>query len=469
VESELGERTGFALFCSFLIHNWGKPFINQLLAIGCWLLPLNDSAFDGTANVNACLGRRMRIRSWVLAVSVVLSIIGFNSCSNGNGSTNSGTGFLWVATKGDQLVSSFTVDLSDGAVSSVRSSVDSGLNPSQLALTPDGATLVVANVDDNCGTAQAPSYCDRIRAFPINQADGTIGTAASPIQITANAFSTPQGMKVGLAIDPSGKFLFVTHEGNSGPIGSSGTVEGTISVFTISGTTLAPVGTPVLTTQLGDPTGTGPVAAVATTTPNVGGFLYVANQFSSTVSEYSYDTTGTLTFVTNYSVAANPSALAFSREVANTNRDNFLFVSNAGSNQVSVFSACVVATLNCGGATGVLSPISGSPFPAPTGPGPILVDPTFDWVYVIEQSSFQISQYAFAPATGALSALSPAAISTGAGPVGGGITRDGNWMFVANSGASNLSAFEVGATGKLGLANTSTVLLANQPSAILVR
>jgi len=42
-------------------------------------------------------------------------------------------------------------------------------------------------------------------------------------------------------------------------------------------------------------------------------------------------------------------------------------------------------------------------------------------------------------------------------------------MFVANSGASNLSAFEVGATGKLGPANTSTVLLANQPSAILVR
>jgi 6-phosphogluconolactonase len=409
----------------------------------------------------------MRTRSWVLALLAVTLVV-FNSCSTANNGTTSGTGFMWVATKGDQLVSSFTIDLSNGAVSSVRSSVDSGINPSQLALTPDGATLVLANVDDNCGTAQAPSYCDRIRAFPINQADGTIGTAASPIQITANAFSTPQGMKLGLAIDPSGKFLFVTHEGNSGPIGSPGTVEGTISVFTISGTTLAPVGTSAVTTQ-GNPTGTGPVAAVATTTPNVGGFLYVANQFSSTVSEYSYDTTGTLTFVTNYPVAANPSALAFSREVANTNRDNFLFVSDAGSNQVSVFSACVVATLNCGGATGVLSPISGSPFPAPTGPGPILVDPTFDWVYVIEQNSFQVSQYAFAPATGALSALSPAAISTGAGPVGGGITRDGNWMFVANSGASNLSAFGVGATGKLGPANTSTVLLANQPSAILVR
>src|SRR5437763_2251789 len=167
---------------------------------------------------------------------------------------------------------------------------------------------------------------------------------------------------------------------------------------------MAPVGTSAVTTQ-GNPTGTGPVAAVATTTPNVGGFLYVANQFSSTVSEYSYDTTGTLTFVTNYSVAANPSALAFSREVANTNRDNFLFVSNAGSNQVSVFSACVVATLNCGGATGVLLPISGSPFSAPPGPGPILVDPSFEWVYVIVKLYFQVSHYALAHAVGELSVL----------------------------------------------------------------
>src|SRR5437016_14117721 len=117
----------------------------------------------------------MRIRSWVLALLAVTPVIVFNSCSSGNGGTTPGIGFLWVATKGDQLVSSFTVDLSDGAVSSVRSSVDSGINPSQLALTPDGATLVVANVDDNCGTAQAPSYCDRLRAFTINLSDGSIG------------------------------------------------------------------------------------------------------------------------------------------------------------------------------------------------------------------------------------------------------------------------------------------------------
>ena len=412
----------------------------------------------------------MRIRSWVLALLAVMPVVVFNSCSTANNGTTSGTGFMWVATKGDQLVSSFTIDLSNGAVSSVRSSVSTGPNPSAMALTPDGKTLFVASVDDNCAAAGQPaSYCDRVRPFPINQSDGTIGTQGTAVQITTTTSSTPLGMALGLAIDPTGAFLFVTHQGNSGAIGSLGTVEGTISVFMISGTGLSPVGSPTITTRLGDPTGTGPEALATTTLSGSGGYLYVANQFSSTVSAYSYDSIGNLTFLVDYPVAANPSALAFSREVSNTNRDNFLFVSNTGANQVSVFSACVAATLNCGAPTGVLSQISGSPFSAPTGPGPILVDPAFDWVYVIEQSSFQVSQFAFAPATGALSALSPATISTGVGPVSGGITSDGNWAFIANSGQSNLSAFAVGATGKLSPANTSTVILANQPSAIVVR
>ena len=240
-------------------------------------------------------------------------------------------------------------------------------------------------------------------------------------------------------------------------------------MFTISGTSLSPVGSPIVTTRPGDPTGTGPVALAPTTLSGSGGYLYVANQFSSTVSAYSYDSGGNLAFLTNYPVAANPSALAFSREVANSNRDNFLFVSNTGANQVSVFSACVAVTLNCGAPTGVLSQIPNSPFSAPSGPGPVLVDPTFDWVYVIEQTSFQLSQFSFAPATGALTPLSPAVISTGSGPASGGITSDGNWVFIANTGASNLSAFGVSSNGHLSPATTSNVILSNQASAIVVR
>ena len=407
----------------------------------------------------------MRIRSWILALVAGGVLVLFNSCSNGNSSsTTLGTGFMWVATAGDQTISSLTIDLSNGSVSSVKSTQPSGPNPSVMALTPDGSALFVSNVDDNCGTAQAPAFCDSVRPFAINT-DGTIGSQGSVAHVTNLTSNVPLGMKLGFAIDPTGKFLFVSDQGNSGPIGAAGTVEGTISVFGISGTTLTPMGSPIVTTQFGDTIGTGPVALAV---PAAGGYLYVANEFTSTVSAYSYDSTGNLTFLANYPVAANPTALAFSRTVVNSNRDNFLFVSNTGANQITSFSACVAASLNCAAANGDLSQV-GNPFSAPTGPGQIIVDPAFDWVYVVEKNSNQVSQFSFAPATGALAALSPAVISVGSGPVSGGVTSDGNWVFVANGLASNLSALGVGGTGKLSPASTSTVLIASQPSAVLVR
>src|SRR5437867_11676026 len=149
----------------------------------------------------------MRNRCWVLALLAVVSVIVFSCCSTGNNGTTTGIGFLWVATKGDQRVTSFTVDLSSGWVSSVRSSVASGPNPSAMALTPDGKTLFVANVDANCASAgQAPIYCDRVRPFPINQTDGTMGTQGTAVQgtavqITSTRSSTPLGMALGLDID----------------------------------------------------------------------------------------------------------------------------------------------------------------------------------------------------------------------------------------------------------------------------
>ena len=406
----------------------------------------------------------MRILKSLLALVTGAALTVLISCSNtDNSSTTLGTGFLWVATAGDRTISSLTVDLSNGAVSSVRSTQPSGPNPSLMALTPDGSALFVSNVDDNCGSAQTPVFCNSVRPFPINS-DGTIGSQGTIAHITNLTSNVPLGMKLGFAIDPAGKFLFVSDQGNSGPIGAAGTVEGTISVFGISGTTLTPVGSPIVTTQFGDTIGTGPVALAV---PAAGGYLYVANEFTSTVSAYSYDTTGNLTFITNYPVAANPTALAFSRIVINTNRDNFLLVSNTGSNQVTSFLACVAVTLNCGAANGVLSQV-GSPFSAPTGPADIIVNPAFDWVYVIEKSN-QVSQFRFVPATGDLSPLSPASISSGAGPVSGGVTSDGNWVFIANGTASNLSALAVSAVGKLSPASTSSVLLASQPSAVVVR
>ena len=148
---------------------------------------------------------------------------------------------------------------------------------------------------------------------------------------------------------------------------------------------------------------------------------------------------------------------------------NILFVANSGSNNVSAFAACIQVNTTCSSPSGMLTQVSGSPFPAGTGPISIIVDPVADFVYALDRSSFQVSQYGFSPATGALSLLSPSSVSTGASPLSGAITLEGNWFFVANNAASSLSAYSVSSTGKLNAATTSSVVLTGQPSAVLIR
>src|SRR5215467_15556053 len=97
----------------------------------------------------------MRIRTWVLALVAGAALLLFNSCSStDNSSQTLGTGFMWVATTGDRTLSSLTIDLSNGSVSSVKSTAQTGPNPSAMALTPDGSALFVSNIDDNCASAQ---------------------------------------------------------------------------------------------------------------------------------------------------------------------------------------------------------------------------------------------------------------------------------------------------------------------------
>jgi len=385
---------------------------------------------------------------------------------------------MWVATQGDQKLTPYTISLSNGTVSGISAGVASGINPTTMAITPDAKTLFLANVDDNCASSGAPVYCDRVRAFAINS-DGTIGTAGTPVGVpTVNGTTltspTPLGMALGLAVDPTGKFLFVTHQGNSGVLGQAGSIGGTISVFSISGTTLNPP--QVFSSALpGEVTGNGPVAAVASPSAS---YLYVADQFTGNVAAYNYDTSGALTFINGYSVGSNPSGLAFSRcagvaaatTVCQTGADgNILFVANSGSNNVSAFAACIQVNTTCSSPSGMLTQVSGSPFPAGTGPISIIVDPVADFVYALDRSSFQVSQYGFSPATGALSLLSPSSVSTGASPLSGAITLEGNWFFVANNAASSLSAYSVSSTGRLNAATTSSVVLTGQPSAVLIR
>jgi len=395
----------------------------------------------------------MRMKSgWLLVFAGgVLAVL--SACSTANNINNpSGTGFMWVATQGDLKVTSYSIKLSNGSVSQVGSPASTGNNPVAMVLAPDGKTLFVANRDDNT-----------VSAYAVNS-DGSLGKQAT----TTNAGIFP----VALAVDPGSKFLFAANQGTF-----SSNTSGTVSVFSIQGTTLTQVtGSPFPTELPSDVTGTGPSAVIASPSGN---FVYVANQFTSTVSIFSYDQNGFLTQPAGPPVptAANPSALAFSRcagvttattSCPSSDGDN-LFVADSGLNEISVFGACIQTTSTCAAPNGTLTAVANSPFGSGNSPSAFMIHPTLNFVYTVDSKSNQISEFKYSPATGALSALSPAAISTSSNPLAGGITSDGQWAFVPNNGGSTISAFSVGTAGKLNPASTPSITVSGQPSVVVVR
>ena len=426
----------------------------------------------------------MRMKSgWAIALAVMFLLV-FNSCSSSKNAVT-GNGIVWVATTGDQMISTFSINESSGAGSKVGSASASGAQPSQMLMTADRKYLFVANIDapdSNCGSSN--SFCNEVRAFAVNT-DGTLKALGNPV-VVSPAAASPQGSQVGLAVDPKGSFLFVTNEGNSGPLGQTGTVAGTISVLSISSSGLS-LKSSAPSAMPGDFAGNGPSAiAIAP----VGNFLYVANQFTNTVAAFTYDTTtGTITTpaFAGYSAGTSPAALAFSRcaggSAVNTNctasdGDN-LFVANSGlSNNISIFSACIEVTPSCPTADGSLQQVSGSPVPANgLGPTSFIIDPVLNFVYVVDAQSNQISQFNYSAATGKLTPLNPATISTGTTPGPGGITSDGAFVMVPDTGGSQIDIFRVSNTaaagstagGQLSRPGTPSITLAAQPTAAIVR
>jgi 6-phosphogluconolactonase len=374
------------------------------------------------------MGMKFRFLAYGL---LPISLFCLAACSSYNAPTTSGTGFLYVTAQANTTISAYLVTQSTGALGSNGQSIGTGSVPSAIAMTPSGSALFVANTGSN-----------NISSYAINS-DGTI---------TAASTSTPTGkVPMGLAIDPGGKFLFVANQASSD-----------VSVFSISGTglTQAP-GSPFTTIPVGlpYPNGTLPVALAVSKS---GKFLYVANQLANFVSAFSINST---------SGALAPLGVPFYDDgqtspsgVAVTPNGGFLYVANAGanSNNISAYAICDAVVTSCANPNspdGTLTPITGSPFPAGLGPVAIAFDPGFNFAYVVDKGSSQISQYAFGPGTGVLTPLSPGSISTGLNPVSiavlsGVIPADvGNtlyntidYAYVANLGAGTISIFSLNTT-----------------------
>jgi len=408
-------------------------------------------------------GRSMHMKSrWALAAVAVIAILAGGSCSGSGVPANRSV--MWIATQSDQMVRSYTISQTNGGVLQVGKDgtpAATGKQPVEMALTPGGQTMFIVNSGSG-GTAGS------ITAYTVDR-NGSLKAAGSGVA----AGQTP----LSLAVDPGGKFLFVANQGTSGDVTS-----GTISVFSISGTSLSEVtGSPFPTEIAGDAGGAGPSAVVVSP---AGNFLYVANAFNSTVESFSFDASGALTLIARYPAGTNPSAMAFSRCAGITSSTatatcpsadgNNLFVSNSGSNNLTVFSACIQVSGTCSSPNGTLAEIPSGPAAAGVGPARILIDPTTNFVFVVNRGSDQVSTYQYSPVTGVLSLLANA--STGASVFSAGITHNVanitntfNWVVVTNNGASNVTIFHVSITGGLTALGTGPYPLPAQPSAILLK
>jgi len=372
----------------------------------------------------------------VLASSLLLVFL--LSCSSG--SSPSGTGFLYVATQGDSLVTPFTIDLSTGRLSTNGKATATGATPSAMVLSSSGKVLFIANQGDNT-----------ISSFTVNS-DGTLAAGSSAQCSTGVS-------PVNMATDSGGKFLFVTYLGSQ----LDPNQPSAICVFSINNTSLTQAAVATFAVPTPGPSG-------VAVTPDAK-FLYVSNRFDNSLSQYNVDDSGNLTSFANYPVGTSPAGVT----IATTKNSTFLYVANTGSNTVSGFVVCTTVSSLCANADGTLVS-TGNPLSVQLGPVATAATSDGTFLFVVNQQSNQISQLKIAGGSGVLTANSPAAISTGLTPnwvtvrkgaqtvaTTGGTT---DYLYVPNLGAATVSAYSFDSTKGVLSVNGQAVSTGGQPSAL---
>lgn len=398
--------------------------------------------------------------AWLLGLVGLIAIGLLLAC--GSTYNRSSDGLVVVGSQGSALIETFGFSLASGSISQISNPPSSTSNstcvlpgiPSSVVLDPAGNNAyVILNSNTACASSKTG-----IATFKLNS-DGTIANAG-------NVVADPN--PVALAMDSQGKFLFVA-EGLGGgvsvyAIGSGASLTLVPGTFTFTLPTgfqtpnfaaLAP--TPTTLPALGVGGTQNAVCSDPGNTPPATEFLYVADSANNVVWEYSVNTsTGALTNPPNQASVPSFMAAAVPSGVAVDPCARFVYVSNMQSNQISAYTICnglpTQSQSSCiNGSDGRLVPITGSPFSltgSANGPGPLIVDPFGNYLYVLDTLSSQISTFHISPVSGSLG--SGSAANTGSQPKSIAIRGDDNWLFVTDFNPPALSQYSITpATGVL--------------------
>jgi 6-phosphogluconolactonase len=184
-------------------------------------------------------------------------------------------------------------------------------------------------------------------------------------------------------------------------------------------------GTAKISASNGTLTGTTTVT-VARHTP---AFLYAANHGANTISGFTVNpTTGTLTPISGspFPTPTGDTSIAVSRDF------RFLYAADFGLNQISAFSV---------NSDGSLSPLLGTPFPVGNGPVSVVTHPTADFLYVSNQGSGEVMAFVIDPEL-----TSGSSVAIGNALLFGTITSDGTRFYQTVSALAQIAAFTVSTT-----------------------
>lgn len=165
-----------------------------------------------------------------------------------------------------------------------------------------------------------------------------------------------------------------------------------------------------------------------------GGYLYSVDQYGWYVSSFSVAANGALTELDSYATGDGPN------DEAMTSKGTYLYVTNGAQASVSAYSV----------ASGALTQVTGSAFPAGNQPVSIVISPNDKYVYVANNGDATISGYSIG-AGGVLKQLSgsPFADGSGTAPTALIVDAKGKHLFVANGNAQNVAVYAIAASGKL--------------------
>ena len=276
--------------------------------------------------------------------------------------------FIYVADVIPGGISGFSVDQHSVVTPIPGSPFTADTGTAFVTTDPSGRFLYALN----CGAVCSGSGPGEIQAFTIDQATGVL-TPIVGAPFTAGQFP------YALAMEPTGHFAYVSNSGS-----------GDVYTFAVDSQSGA-------LTQVGLPVASGTFAISVTVDP-WGQFAYVVNSGSNNVSAFSINFDGSLT-----AVAGSPFAVGtFTTGVTVSHNAKYALV--AAGRGVFVYSI---------DNTGALHPVGG-PVPAGTGPNGIAIDPNDAFVYVVNAGSNNVSAYAFNDDTGKLSPVTGSPFAAGA-------------------------------------------------------